>query len=40
VQDYTSKFRKQAIRLGIYLEDPRVVVKYLGGLFNDIQRQL
>jgi hypothetical protein len=40
VQEYTSEFRRQAIRLGISLEEPRVVMKYLGGIFIHIQRQL
>jgi hypothetical protein len=40
VQEYTSEFRRQAIRLGISLEEPGVVMKYLGGLFIHIRRQL
>jgi hypothetical protein len=40
VQEYTFEFRRQAIRLGISLEEPGVVVKYLGGLFIHIRRQL
>lgn len=40
VQEYTSKFQEEAIGIGISLEEPWVVVKYLGGLFNHIQTQL
>jgi hypothetical protein len=40
VQEYTFEFRRQAIQLGISLEEPGVVMKYLGGLFSHIRRQL
>lgn len=40
VQEHTSKFWKQAIRMGIFLEELRVLVKYLGGLFSHIRRQV
>ena len=36
VQEYTLEFRKQAILMGISLEEPRVVVKYLVRLFGHI----
>ena len=36
VQEYMSGFCKQAIMLGITLKEPRVVMKYLGGLFNHL----
>jgi hypothetical protein len=36
VQEYTYEFRRQAIWLGISLEEPGVVMKYLGGLFSHI----
>jgi hypothetical protein len=36
VQEYTFEFRRQAIRLGISLEDLGVVTKYLGGSFSHI----
>ena len=40
VQEYTLEFQNKSIHIGISLEDPRVVVKYLGGIFGHIQRKL
>jgi hypothetical protein len=40
MQEYTFKFRRQAIRFGISLKEPRLVMKYFGQLFIHIQRQL
>jgi hypothetical protein len=36
VQEYISEFKKQAIMMGIFLEEMGVVLKYLGGLFSHI----
>lgn len=33
-------FHDQAIRMGISLEEVGLVLKYIGGLFSHIQRQL
>ena len=40
VQEYMSKICKKSIMLGITLKEPRVVMKYLGGLFNHLWRKL
>ena len=34
VQEYMSEFCKQDMMLGITLKEPRVVMRYLGGLFS------
>jgi hypothetical protein len=36
----TYEFRRQAIMLGIFLEEAKVVLKYHGGYFIHIQRHL
>ncbi len=36
VQEYTTKFRKMAIILGISPKNPYVLLKYLGGLHHHL----
>ena len=40
VQDFTEEFRKQALNLGIPLDSPKVVTKYIGSLHNYIRHSL
>jgi hypothetical protein len=40
VQEYTIEFRKMAIMLGISPKNLDVVLKYLGGLHNHLQKQV
>jgi len=40
VQEYTTKFKKQAIVLGISPKNQDVVLNYLGGLHNHLRRQV
>jgi hypothetical protein len=40
VQEYTTKFRKKAIMLGISPKNPNVLLKYLGGLHSHLRRQV
>ena len=34
VQGYTQEFRKRALILGIYLDSPETLLKYIGGLHS------
>jgi hypothetical protein len=40
VQEYTTEFKKMAIMLGISTKNPDVLLKYLGGLHNHLQKQV
>ena len=40
VQDFTKEFRKQALNLGIPLDSPEIVTKYIGSLHNYIRHSL
>ena len=40
VQDFTEEFRKQALNLGIPLDSPEIVTKYIGSLHSYIRHSL
>ena len=40
VQIFTEEFRKQALNLGIALDTPKVVTKYIGSLHSYIRHSL
>ena len=40
VQSFTKEFRKQALSLGISLDSPEVVTKYIGSLHSYIRHSL
>ena len=40
VQSFTKEFRKQALNLGIALDSPEVVTKYIGSLHSYIRHSL
>lgn len=40
VQDYTTKFHKQAIFLEISINDHVIFMKYIGGLHKSIRKEL
>jgi hypothetical protein len=40
VQEYTTKFRKMVIMLGISPKNPNVPLKYMGGLHSNFLNQV
>lgn len=40
IQDYTTEFRRQALTLGVSLNDPSTCTKYLSGLHERIRAEL
>ena len=40
VHEYTTEFRKMAIMLGISPKNPYVLLEYLGGLHNHLQKEV